>query len=152
MTVEVRPAALVGPEAEPLVALRRAWVEERHGGPVDDPAFEDRLRAWLADEASHRLAWVAWDGEEPIGMVNLLDYRRMPAPGGPSGGWGYIGQTFVVVHRRSAGVGRLLLDAAVAEARRRGHQRLVLSPSARSVPFYRRAGFAEADQLLVLPL
>ena len=30
--------------------------------------------------------------------------------------------------------------------------RIVLSPSERSVPFYRRAGFRDATELLVLPL
>lgn len=152
MSPRVRPVALTGPDAEVLVALRRAWVEERAGGPVADPGFEDRMRAWLADEASHRLAWVAELEGRPVGMINLLDYRRMPAPGGAAGGWGYIGQTFVVAAHRDAGIGHLLLDTAVTEARRRGHERLVLSPSVRSVPFYRRAGFQDADGLLVLPL
>lgn len=84
----IRAVALDDPAAMgDLVALRRAWVEERDGGPIDDPAFEARLRAWL-----------------------------------------------------------------VAEARARGFDRVVLNPSARSVPFYRRAGFVPADGLLLHPL
>jgi hypothetical protein len=48
-------------------------------------------------------------------------------------------------------------DAPVGMASVRGYARLVLSPSARSVPFYRRAGFvvpddtAGDDRLLVRP-
>lgn len=174
-------------EGAALVALRRAWVEERRGGPVDDPGFEATLRAWLEAEAPHRLMWVAerttpanWygdrglrppdrrplrragpggtgglpapDGPEAIGMLDMLDFRRMPGPGRPPGGWGYIGQAFVLAPHRDRGIGRMLLDEALAESRRRGHDRVVLSPTARSVPFYRRAGFGPADTLLVHPL
>lgn len=143
-------------EGAALVALRRAWVEERRGGPVDDPGFEATLRAWLRAEAGHRLMWVAErtapDGPEAIGMLDMLDFRRMPGPGRPPGGWGYIGQAFVLAPHRDLGIGRMLLDEALAESRRRGYDRVVLSPTARSVPFYRRAGFRSADTLLVHPL
>jgi hypothetical protein len=46
----------------------------------------------------------------------------------------------------------LLVGALIDEGRARGWVRIVLSPSERSVPFYRRAGFRDADELLVLPL
>jgi GNAT superfamily N-acetyltransferase len=57
-----------------------------------------------------------------------------------------------MVPDRHAGAGRALLDAAVTWARDHGLARLVLSPSERSVSFYRRAGFTHATNLLVLPL
>ena len=53
---------------------------------------------------------------------------------------------------RDRGIGRLLLDAAVAYARDHQLLRIVLHPSARSVPFYERAGFAPATSLLLLEL
>jgi GNAT superfamily N-acetyltransferase len=134
-----------------LAALRRAWVEERRG-PQDDPGFEAGFEAWWADEAPQRLAWLARVEGEPVGMVNLLEFTRMPSPGAPAGRWGYLGNAFVLARHRDAGIGRLLLDALVAEARARDYVRIVLSPSARSVPFYRRAGFRDATELLVLPL
>jgi hypothetical protein len=42
-----------------------------------------------------------------------------------------------------------MLDAAISHARVEGFVRLVLSPSERSVPFYRRAGFATAGSLML---
>ena len=68
-----------------LASLRRAWVEERRGGPQDDPGFEDDLAAWWEREAPQRLAWVASVGDEPVGMLNLLEFTRMPSPGAPAG-------------------------------------------------------------------
>ena len=106
--------------------------------------------AWLQAEASHRTFWLAED-DEPIGMANLLTFERMPAPGGDAGRWGYLGNMFVVPERRDAGVGRALLEALVAHADAAGLERIVLSPSERSVPFYRRAGFGDADSLLLRP-
>jgi GNAT superfamily N-acetyltransferase len=52
---------------------------------------------------------------------------------------------------RDTGVGSALLGAAVAHARDQGFVRLVLNPSERSIPFYRRAGF-RASRLLQLDL
>ena len=46
---------------------------------------------------------------------------------------------------RSRGIGSALLGAIVDAAHERRYARLVLAPTARSVPFYRRAGFVEAD-------
>ena len=156
--VAVRVADMADPaEAPALLALRRAAREEQRGAPIDDPDFAPALRAWLIAEASKRTMWVAevavGDEVVPIGMLNLLDFRRMPTPGSDAGGWGYVGNVFVHPEHRGAGVGRLLIDVALAAARERGYARVVLSPSARSVPLYRRAGFVDAaDGLLVHPL
>jgi GNAT superfamily N-acetyltransferase len=137
--------------ARTLAALRRSWVEERRG-PQDDPGFDDELAEWWEREAAQRLAWVAWVDGTPVGMLNVLEFSRMPAPGGSAGRWGYLGNAFVLASHRDRGIGAAMLEAAVAEARSRGYVRIVLSPSARSVPFYRRAGFRDATELLVLPL
>jgi GNAT superfamily N-acetyltransferase len=64
---------------------------------------------------------------------------------------------FVREDRRNRGIGSALLAVIVATADERGYARLVLSPSLRAVPLYRRAGFivpdesAGDDRLLVRP-
>jgi GNAT superfamily N-acetyltransferase len=89
-------------------------------------------------------------------MASMLEYRRMPRPGRPDSRWGYVGNMFVREHLRNQGIGSALLAAIIAESRARGYARLVLSPTATAVPFYRRAGFivpddhAGDDRLLVL--
>jgi GNAT superfamily N-acetyltransferase len=84
-------------------------------------------------------------------MINVTVFVRMPRPGRPERRWGYIANVFVLAAHRSTGVGSALLDAAVAHARDHGFVRLVLNPSERSIPLYRRAGF-RASRLLQLDL
>lgn len=157
--VVARKVDLADPSVAAVLArLRRAWVEERRGHRVEDPRFEPRMAEWALAEAGHKTALIAQQlgpdgGPEPLGMVVMLEYRRMPTPGRDAGRWGYIGQMFVLSSHRDVGVGQVLLDAALAEAQRRRYERVVLRPTAQSVPFYRRAGFAPAgDDLLVHPL
>jgi GNAT superfamily N-acetyltransferase len=135
-----------------LAALRRRWTAENDGGHADDGGFEQRFADWYAAEAGRRMTWIAEVDGEPVGMVNLAVFERMPRPGRPPSRWGYLGNAFVLAAHRDRGVGRRLLDALLDHARSAGMVRVVLSPSARSVPFYTRAGFGPAEMLRVLPL
>lgn len=135
-----------------LAALRRAWVEEDRGTVVDDAAFEREFAGWYAAEARRRLTWVAVVGDETVGMLNLVEFHRMPRPGRLRSTWGYISNVFVLAAHRNRGIGRQLLDAAVGAARERGYARLVLSPSERARSLYARVGFGAADELMLLPL
>jgi GNAT superfamily N-acetyltransferase len=133
-----------------LAALRRQWTAELDGH-VDDRAFADAFADWWVDERERRTIWLA-EGGTPVGMVNLVEFRRMPRPGRPPSAWGYLGNVYVQPAHRNRGVGGALLGAAVAEARRRGYERVVLNPSEPSVSLYLRAGFAPANGLLLLDL
>jgi GNAT superfamily N-acetyltransferase len=133
-----------------LVGLRTSSTAERRDiGP--DPAFAERFRAWFDAEAHQRTFWVAIAGGDAVGMTNLLTFERMPGPGIDAGRWGYLGNMYVRPEHRNRGVGRLLLDALIAHADAHGLERIVLSPSERSRPFYGRAGFDSADTLLLRP-
>ena len=140
---------LAGPDdLTALADLRRRWTTERQG-PSADPDFAHRFSDWFTAEARRRRFWLAEVDQEAVGMVNLLHFERMPTPGRDAGRWGYLGNMFVVAEHRGRGVGRQLLDALVAHAEAEGLVRIVLSPSDRSIPFYRRAGFSDAHELLV---
>jgi GNAT superfamily N-acetyltransferase len=136
-----------------LEVLRRAWAGERHGADaVVDEGFADRFGAWFAQEARQRTFWLAERSDgQPVGMVNLLTFHRMPTAGRPGGRWGYLGNLYVRPEQRGGGLGARLVQALLAAADADGLERVVLSPSERSVPLYRRAGFGAADQLLLRP-
>lgn len=140
-----------------LARLRRAWLEERSGRPVDDPGFEAAFAQWWRTELPRRVVWVAEVGSEragysAVGSLNVVEVGAMPRPGSRGGGVvGHVGNAFVLARFADRGVPRALLDHAVAHARARRYRRLVLAPTPGSVAFYRSAGFTPAgDSLLVL--
>jgi GNAT superfamily N-acetyltransferase len=140
-------------DAPVIAALRHRWAEEQAGSPIDDDGFAEAFDAWYDRERGQRLTWIAYDGDEAVGMLNLLVFTRMPKPGDDRTGrprqWGYVANAYVAEPHRDAGLGSLLVDACVSAAQERGFARLVLSPSERSVPFYARHGFEPATSLMV---
>jgi GNAT superfamily N-acetyltransferase len=123
-----------------VARLRSLWT-----GVDPDAVFEKRLSDWLVSEGDRRTTWLAWVGQDAIGMASLFEYRRMPRPGREESRWGYLSNMFVRNEFRNQGVGSALLSAIVALADERAYARVVLSPSERAVPFYQRAGFVVPD-------
>jgi N-acetylglutamate synthase-like GNAT family acetyltransferase len=147
--VVVREA--VAEDRPKIEELRRRW----SSGPSSerfDPSFSDRFAGWFDSELAVRKFWVAEIAEVAVGMVNLFTFERMPRPGESPSRWGYLGNMFVVPEQRGSTAAGLLVQAVIGEARSQGHERIVLSPSERSVSFWRRAGFTAADELLVYRL
>jgi GNAT superfamily N-acetyltransferase len=130
-----------------LALLRSNWTSELEMD-TSDPSFSEMFEKWVEQEAGRRF-WIAEAGEEPVGMVNLVLFERMPRPGLGSSRWGYLANMYVVPEHRGNGVGQVLVRAAVDEATTSGCERIVLSPSERSVGFWRRLGFDDANELLV---
>jgi predicted N-acetyltransferase YhbS len=58
---------------------------------------------------------------------------------------GYVGNVFVRDGLHNPRIGSALRTTVVSDTDERGYARLVLLPSARALPFYRRAGFAVPD-------
>jgi GNAT superfamily N-acetyltransferase len=135
-----------------LAALRREQAREQQG-TAGDPEFEARFADWSARESAHRITWLAetgpGEGQRMAGMMNLALFERMPRPGRPVSQWGYLANAFVLAAYRNQGTGGRLLDAVLRYGTEAGLARVVLSPSERSVEFYRRAGFRPADTLLL---
>jgi len=149
MSALIRRAMMT--DAAVLARLRRHWRVERHGTPLDaDPDFEQRFGDWLAEQLGRgSVGWLAYVGSEPVGMLLMFVHERMPEPDRDAGRWGYVGNVFVLPRHRDAGVGRMLLDAALEHADAQRFARVLLNPSLRSVPFYERAGFSSDHPLLV---
>ena len=123
-----------------IAALRQTWTAEDHGD-VADEGFEARFLDWYGRESAHRICWLAELSGQPVGMMNLALFERMPRPGRDSGTWGYLANAFVLASHRDQGIGARLLTGLLAHADGQGYIRVVLRPSERAIPFYRRAGF-----------
>jgi GNAT superfamily N-acetyltransferase len=131
-----------------LAQLRRASTAEQDG-ERPDPGFEDRFAAWFARESSRRITWLAETSACLAGAMSLAVFERMPRPGRAPGRWGYLANAFVLAAYRNQGIGGQLLGAVLSYADEHGFARVVLSPTERAIPFYQRAGFRPANELLL---
>jgi GNAT superfamily N-acetyltransferase len=107
-----------------------------------DGEMEAFARGVLAGDGSWR-AWVADDGVRLLGCVWLQLVEKVPHPSRSrrERPIAYVTNMYVEPGRRDEGLGRELLDIAVAFARETGADGVLLWPGERSLPFYERAGF-----------
>lgn len=137
-----------GADLAAITQLRREWTREQD--PDDtDPGFGERFAGWFARESARRIVWLAQADGRAVGMMNLAIFERMPRPGRAPSRWGYLGNAFVLAAYRNQGIGTQLLSAVVSYADENDFARVVLSPSDQAIPFYQRAGFGPASDLLL---
>jgi predicted GNAT family N-acyltransferase len=88
-------------------------------------------------QSIHAIAWQGPDFKKlsPVGTGRLLPTE----PGGSA----RLGRMAVLSQWRDKGVGRMILEALLAEARRRGAQRIDIHAQLYAADFYRRAGFIQ---------
>jgi len=137
-------------DVQAMAMLRRAdAIERRSVAPGADPGFEARFAEWAAVTDGRSVAWLAELRGEPVGMLHMFVQPRMPMPDRDTARWAYIGVLFVLSGYRDAGLGTRLLGTALDHATEHGLSRILLHPTERAIPLYRRTGFAPADQYVV---
>jgi len=151
----IRPAT--AGDADEIARLRWEFsLEERqptepHEGFMRRMASE--LRRYLASGR-----WAIWVADDPdvarrlIATAFLQRIDKVPRPYPRPPAWGYITNVYVDAAWRDRGVGRAVMDVAIAAARSEGLDTLLLWPSERAIPFYERAGFAPATGAMEMPL
>jgi predicted GNAT family N-acyltransferase len=103
-----------------LRSIRHTVFVEEQGVPVEEERDEHDA------DSAHFLARDA--SGHPIGTARLLDSGR-------------IGRVAVVQEWRGRGLGRSLMEAVIAEARRCGMTRPHLHAQVQTIPFYESLGF-----------
>ncbi|MFE5482266.1 GNAT family N-acetyltransferase [Streptomyces sp. NPDC056527] len=149
----VRPARPA--DARALAELRWTFKQEDHEGQAPTPARPPHeAEQWIRDrlDDGRWLAWVAESGGEIFGHVFLCPVERMPEPYGDDNPLGYVTNFFVLPSQRNKGAGSALLEALKRHSRGTGFEGLIVWPSERSTPLYRRSGFHPPEELLELLL
>jgi GNAT superfamily N-acetyltransferase len=111
-----------------LVALMDAFYAEA-GFALDHASTAESFARLLADPALGG-AWLAFDGDSPVGHA-VLTVRFTMEHGGLSG---YVDDLFVAPEARRRGAGRALLAALVADCRTRGCQGMLVEVGASNAP------------------
>lgn len=140
-------------DAAGLARLRWVWrTTERGEFGLSPPDFEAAFREWWSRRESGHSAYIAEVDGAAVGMAWLAVFDRIPQPRQLERLAGNVQSVFVLEDFRNRGIGQALVAAAIAEARARGLGYLIVHPSDRAFPLYRRLGFAETGQLLHLEL
>jgi len=139
-------------DAPELARLR--WQFRSEYGPVtvhrDD--FRRRFEAFVAEAlAGGRWAMFAAEAEgRLVGTAFVQVVPKVPAPTDEGTTIAYLTNVFVEPGLRDTGLGTRLMEAALEWARGRDPDSVIVWPSERSVPFYRRAGFLPATEMMEL--
>ena len=121
----------------------RSNLARRHGVWRDRAARVAAVRTRLADPGSWLL--LAEDGRVVVGMAAAEASRGEDGAGAVIPGRCFLSMLFVVPERWGEGIGGAILDAVLAEARRRRYSRIHLwthHDNERSQQLYRSRGFS----------
>lgn len=130
-TPAVEPAEWNGPGGEAARAIRFEVFVDEQKVPADEEIDAVDPSAW------HVVAWMAGDTDgprEPAATGRLYGDAADPA-------LCHIGRMAVRAPWRGAGAGRAVMEALMAEARRRGFRRATLGAQCHALGFYGRFGF-----------
>ncbi|MEV8567228.1 GNAT family N-acetyltransferase [Streptomyces sp. NPDC051322] len=138
-----------------LVALRWRFKVEEDGDEVlqEEEEFIAGCDGWLrARMGGSWRAWLAEAGGRPCGHVFVSLVEKIPSPCPGPEALGYVTNFYVIPEQRNRGLGRALLDEVTRYARADQLDTLIVWPSERSAPLYRRCGFDAPVELLEQPI
>jgi GNAT superfamily N-acetyltransferase len=151
------PRPPIGPatidDVPELARLRWELYAEQDGEPSESPEEYGVRFGRFADEALRSDEWRSWvarDGDRLIGAMWLHTVQRVPVPGKRAGPIGYLTNVYIAPEHRNAGLGAELLDRVKTWCSEEGFSLVIVWPTERSRPFYRRGGFDRPDEPLVL--
>lgn len=146
MTVRLATAE----DAEALAHLRFRFAEESNRrGPQSLEDFVVHFSRYFRNalDTGRWRAVVAERDSTIVGHAYLEIVDKLPVPGRPYRRLGYVTNVYVEPDLRNEGVGAQILKRMIGMGREMGLESVVLWPTPRSVPFYRRHGFEPTDAL-----
>ena len=139
-------------DADELARLRWIWraVERNEAGDPD--RFREDFAIWISEHERTHIPYLVEVGGRAVGMAWLAIIERIPGPEIWKRLSGHIQSVYVTDENRDKGLGTLLIEELIEGARRERLDYLLVHPSPRSFPFYRRLGFTGEGSLLSLEL
>jgi GNAT superfamily N-acetyltransferase len=138
-----------------LALMRWAFRTEAGEEPAESEAAFMARYAALVGPGMARGEWVYWvatDGGRIVAHMAVGTVRSIPRPARHDDRWGYLTDCYTRPEYRNRGIGSELLAHVRTWCAAQDLEILLVWPSERSEPFYRRAGFTGARDALQLTL
>lgn len=137
-------------DAAALAALRWQFKYEDHETTAPQVSSVQDAESWLRRkiDSGHWLVWIAMSGGEICGHVFLNHVERVPEPFAVNNPLGYVTNFYVTPSHRNLGIGTALLNALHQYTEEHTLNTLIVWPSDRSAPVYKRAGYKTPGELL----
>jgi GNAT superfamily N-acetyltransferase len=140
-------------DGDALAELRWLWqVGARGETGMSRAEFGTEFLRWLHDHRDSHVSFLAELDDVAVGMAWLATIERVPGPVVWRRLAGSLQSLFVAPSHRGRGLGSALAAAVIAEATERGLDYVIVHPSQRSFPLYRRLGFRETGGMLEVDL
>ena len=138
-----------------LMAIRLEMLREVNFLSKDYPFSED-FYSYSRDyflNGQHTTV-LAFDGKinEPIGCATLCYLEMMPTFSHPTGKRAHLMNVYTAPDYRGQGMARRMVEMLIEEARRRGVTEISLDATASGRPLYRKLGFQDSEECMVLVL
>jgi GNAT superfamily N-acetyltransferase len=133
-----------------LAELRYEFRAEIGSVSETKSAFVKRCALWMRRRfrASAWRCWVADNRNGLVGHVCVQLIEKMPNPVNEPETHAYVTNCYVIPEMRNRGVGKKLLNRALAWCRAQKTDAIILWPNPASKSLYLRAGFGSASDLL----
>jgi N-acetylglutamate synthase-like GNAT family acetyltransferase len=96
--------------------------------------------------------WIAEENGEIIANIYIHRIHKVPKPQKLHAAIGYVTNVHTREQYRNKGIGTKLLNHVIEWARNSGIELLFVWPSQKSVPYYKRTGFTEKNEIMELDL
>ncbi len=133
-----------------IARMRQTMWEEMRPEESATAAFREAMFVYWYEalESGRAVGWIAEQGVTPIGMTMLLLHHHPPRPTSEARR-GYVTSVYVAPEHRRRGVGRALMEAAIAYGREQGLQRLELRTSEQGRALYEAVGFRPQEVMML---
>jgi len=140
-------------DADDLARLRWDMRLEELEPVIEFGVLVEQFRRFV-EKTVGRGTWRVWVAEldgSPVANLWLQLVERVPRPDAAEASRiGYLTNVYVEEAHRNEGLGSAMLDQVLDWARGEGLGLLIVWPSERSVPYYRRAGFEPSTDAMVM--
>ena len=137
-----------------LMAIRLEMLREVNDLPPDY-AFSEDFCTYSRDyflSGQHTTVLAVEEYGKAIGCATLCYMELMPTFSHPTGRRAHLMNVYTAPDYRGQGMARRMVEMLIEEARRRGVTEISLDATASGRPLYRKLGFRDSEECMVLTL